>query len=82
MTKYVDNQYSRAPMTPAVKEELLNTRCAQSRKALAAFLSAQPQLSYNQCVEALKAAPKKEESTFEQGEFLVGQMEAKRLLCK
>jgi hypothetical protein len=79
MTRYADNEYSRSPMTPRVKEELMQTRTAQARKALAGFLALQP-LSYNQIMEALKAAPKNKESTFEQGEFLAGQTETKRIL--
>jgi hypothetical protein len=73
------NKYSEAPMSPAVKEELLGTRAAKSRTALAAFLAAQPALSYNSTLRALRAAPKGNSA---EGEYLLGQEDAKRLLGK
>jgi hypothetical protein len=71
------SKWTEAPMTAEVKEKLLGTRAARSRLALAAFLAAQPALTYNGIMSALKVAPRASQAS---NDYARGQMAAKRLL--
>lgn len=50
------------------REAILKTRAAKGREPLAQFLVKQPQISYNDCLTALKAAGRpKPKNLFERG---------------
>jgi hypothetical protein len=75
----MSNKYAEAPMSQGVIQELMNTRAARSRTALAAVLSAQPTISYNDALTALKSAAKG--NSFE-GDYFMGREAARALLGK
>ncbi len=63
-------------MNKTEQVELLNTRAAVGRMPLARFLAAQPGVSYNQAMQALKVAPRSK------GLYAKGKAAAMKLLGK